>query len=566
MTTTPLPWRRAWPKGKVFIGAGGGEFGVRGWIAAYDAETGKEAWRFWTVPGDPAKGFETPALEKAAKTWRGEWWKSGGGGSIWDAAVYDPVTDLLYFGTGNGAPWSARERARNGADNLYVASIIAVKPDTGEYVWHYQETPADAWDYDAVSPMMTVDLTIEGKQQHVILQPSKNGFFYVLEAATGKLISADPFTEVNWAKGVDMKTGRPDVVPAARYEKEPWNLAPGVQGGHAWHPNAFSPETGLIYIPTWEAYFTMASLPPNSAATTGGAGGAFNLGVDFNAKVDPGKLKPYGRDGITGRLKAWDPVARKVVWETTPFVTDTRSGRPTGGVLATAGNLVFMGAGQGKELRAYDAKTGAQLWSAPTQTIVFAAPITYELDGVQYIVASVGRCFAGQLLRTELRSHAGVQSRRQGRAARTAAVYAAAAGSARSDRFGRCHQGRWREVCAVLLDLPWRRRPAGSQQLSEPDGYALVAYAGGFRSGGAEGCPRRQGHGLFRAVPETGRCACRTRVSGVACQRAQECPASTATGCARTGHAPASHEVARHQRGAGTGRPADPVGHTLLMR
>jgi quinohemoprotein ethanol dehydrogenase len=179
-------------------------------------------------------------------------------------------------------------------------------------------------------------------------------------------------------------------VPAAKYEKEPWNLAPGVQGGHAWHPNAYSPETGLVYVPTWEAYFPMKMLAPSSAAVTGGAGGAFNLGIDFNARVEKGKTKPHDREGIIGRLKAWDPVARKVVWETEALAMDGRSGRPTGGALATAGNLVFMGIGQGKELRAYDAKNGAKLWSFATQTMTFAAPITYELDGEQYVAASVG--------------------------------------------------------------------------------------------------------------------------------------------------------------------------------
>ena len=370
-------------KGKVFIGGSGGEFGVRGWIAAFDAETGKEVWRFWTVPGDPAKGFESKALERAATTWSGEWWKvAGGGGTVWDSAVYDPVTDLLYFGTGNATPWNARVREPNLSDDLYSASIVAVKPDTGEYVWHYQETPGDAWDYDAVSPMMTADLAIGGHKKHVILQPSKNGFFYVLEAATGKLISADPFTEVNWATGVDIKTGRPNVVPGARYEKEPWNLAPGVQGGHSWHPNAFSPETGLVYIPSWDAYFTMASPSPGSRPPAGG----FSLGINMGVKVEPGKLQPYDRHGVSGRLKAWDPVARKVVWETEPY----SDGLPTSGVLATAGNLVFMGNGVGKALSAYDAKSGAKLWSFDAKTAVFAAPITYSLDGVQYIAASVG--------------------------------------------------------------------------------------------------------------------------------------------------------------------------------
>ncbi len=371
-------------KGKVFIGASGGEFGVRGWIAAFDAATGKEAWRFWTVPGDPAKGFESKALAMAAKTWSGEWWKvSGGGGTVWDAAVYDPATDLLYFGTGNATPWNARVREPKLDDDLFAASIVAVRPDTGEYVWHYQETPGDAWDYDAVSPMMTADLTIRGQKKHVILQPSKNGFFYVLEAATGKLLSADPFTEVNWATGVNMETGRPDVVPAARYEKEPWNLAPGVQGGHSWHPNAFSPETGLIYIPTWEAYFMMAS--PEAGSPPAAASG-FTLGIDMGAKVDPGKLQPYDRNGVIGRLKAWDPVARRAVWESEPYAYPLS----TSGVLATGGNLVFMGNGVGKVLSAYEAKTGKKLWSFDAKTAVFAAPITYMLDGVQYVAASVG--------------------------------------------------------------------------------------------------------------------------------------------------------------------------------
>jgi alcohol dehydrogenase (cytochrome c)/quinohemoprotein ethanol dehydrogenase len=375
-------------KGKVFIGGSGGEFGVRGWIAAFDAETGKEVWRFWTVPGDPAKGFETQALARAAKTWSGEWWTvAGGGGTVWDSAVYDPVTDLLYFGTGNATPWNARTREPKLDDDLYSASIVAVKPDTGEYVWHYQETPGDAWDYDAVSPMMTADLGFGGHKKHVILQPSKNGFFYVLEARTGKLLSADPFTEENWATGVDLKTGRPTVVPSARYEKEPWNLAPGVQGGHSWHPNAFSPQTGLIYIPAWEAYFTMASPASGAPPVPGG----FTLGIDMGAHVDPGTLQPYDRRGVSGRLEAWDPIARKVVWQTESF---TNSG-PTSGVLATAGNLVFMGNGGGKVLSAYDAKTGAKLWSFDAKTAVFAAPITYTLDGVQYIAASVGGAAQG---------------------------------------------------------------------------------------------------------------------------------------------------------------------------
>jgi quinohemoprotein ethanol dehydrogenase len=368
-------------KGKVFIGASGGEYGVRGWIGAYDVETGKEAWRFWTVPGDPAKGFENEVMEKAAATWSGEWWKLGGGGSVWDATVYDPVTDLLYFGTGNGTPWNQPARDAKRGDNLFVASVIALKPDTGEYVWHYQATPADSWDYDSVSPMMVLELPIGDATRRVLVQPNKNGFLYVLDAREGKLISADAFTPVNWATGVDPVSGRPQVVEAARYEKRGWNLAPGVQGGHSWHPNAYSPDTGLMYIPTWEAYFPMIKDPAYKPAPAG-----FNLGISFSVNAAATDLEPTDKTGITGRLKAWDPVARKVVWETEAFTND----RPSSGVTATAGGLVFAGNGRGNRLSALDAKTGKELWSFDTQTAIYAAPITFELDGEQYVAASVG--------------------------------------------------------------------------------------------------------------------------------------------------------------------------------
>ena len=368
-------------KGKVFIGASGGEYGVRGWIAAYDAETGKQAWRFHNVPGDPSKGFENEAMKKAAATWSGEWWKLGGGGSVWDAAIYDPATDLLIYGTGNASPWNQLARDKNKGDNLYVASIVALKAETGEYAWHYQTTPGDTWDYDAVSPMMTLDLTINGEKKHVLVQPNKNGMLYMLNVADGKLLAADAFTEVNWNTGIDMATGRPKVVEAAKYEKEGWNLAPGVQGGHSWHPNAYSPDTGLIYIPTWESYFPMVRDPKFKPAA-----GGFNLGIGFSPTLAATNLKPTNKTGITGRLKAWDPVSRKVVWETPAFTNN----RPSGGALATAGGLVFQGNGAGEELRAYDAKNGAQLWSYKAQTAVYAGPITYELDGEQYIAQSVG--------------------------------------------------------------------------------------------------------------------------------------------------------------------------------
>ena len=367
-------------KGKVFIGESGGEYGVRGYISAYDAETGKLDWRFYTVPGNPAEGFENDAMKKAAATWSGDWWKLGGGGAVWDAIVYDPKTDLIYFGTGNGSPWNDAYRDKNNGDNLYLASVIAVKADTGEYVWHYQSTPADTWDYDAVSPMTVVDMKLDGKLRHVILQPCKNGFFYILDAATGKLLRATPFTPVNWASGVDMKTGRPIVNPAARYPVgHAWNLEPGVQGAHGWQANSYSPQTGLIYFPTQVAYFPMVadkSFTPNPVG--------YNLGLDFTAPFTYYKDHPDQKAGFSAYLQAWDPVTGKQVWK------GEENQGPTGGALATASGLVFHAGGSSNEIRAYDARTGEKLWSYDVQTGAVAPPISFQLDGQQYVALSVG--------------------------------------------------------------------------------------------------------------------------------------------------------------------------------
>ncbi len=366
-------------KGKVFIGGSGGEFGARGWIAAFNAETGAEEWRFWTVPGDPALGYAgQPHLEAAAETWPDniEYWKYGGGGTIWDAGVYDPVTDLLYFGTGNGTPWNREMRDPDSGDNLFVASIVAVNPDTGAYVWHYQETPGDSWDYDAVSPMMTADLDFNGTQRHVVLHPSKNGMMYVLDAASGELLSGDAFTGVTWNSGIDMATGRPIEVPGARYETEPFNVGPGPAGGHTWHPNAFSSLTGLIYIPTWENYGAVA---PQQRPTEGDP-----PLIAFGGQIDRETLKPHNKQSNDGWLQAWDPVARKAVWES------PRGARATSGAMATGGNLVFMGNSNGNQLAAYNATDGTQLWTFDAQSAVYSAPITFEMDGEQYLAWSVG--------------------------------------------------------------------------------------------------------------------------------------------------------------------------------
>jgi quinohemoprotein ethanol dehydrogenase len=367
-------------KGKVLIGNSGGEFGVRGFISAYDAETGKMDWRFYTVPGNPQEGFENEAMKKAAATWGGEWWKLGGGGTVWDAIVYDPVTDLVFFGTGNGSPWSQTSRDPTTGDNLYLASIIAVKADTGEYVWHYQSTPQDTWDYDAVSPMTVVNLKLGGKDRRVLLQPCKNGFYYVLDAASGELLLAEPFTEVNWADGVDLKTGRPRTKPEARYPVgKPFNLAPGVQGAHGWHANAYSPQTGLLYVPTQDAWFPMIQDPKYVPTDVG-----YNLGIDFGAQFTFYRDNPDAKRGFVGYLQALDPATGKQVWKGEP------NEGPTGGAVATAGGLVFQGGGASQEFRAYDAETGEKLWSTKVQTAIVAPPISFEVDSKQYVALSVG--------------------------------------------------------------------------------------------------------------------------------------------------------------------------------
>jgi PQQ-dependent dehydrogenase (methanol/ethanol family) len=372
-------------KGKVLIGESGGEYGVRGYLSAYDAQTGKMDWRFYTVPGDPKQGFENPAMAMAAKTWGGQWWKLGGGGTVWDAIVFDPVTNLVYFGIGNGTPWNDHFRDPTTKDNLFLASIVALNVDTGKYVWHYQETPADTWDYDAVSPIAVVDMKIDGKEQRVLLQPSKNGFFYVLEARTGKLLNATPFVDVNWANGVDLKTGRPRVNPAARFpEGKPWDLSPGVQGAHGWHSNAYSPDTGLLYVPTQIAYFPMVFDPTYTPNPVG-----YNLGIDFGAQLTYYKSHPEAPNKFVGYLQAIDPRTGKKVWG------GPENQGPTGGAVATAGGLVFQGGGTSDDFRAFDATSGKILWTAKTQTAVLAAPISYELDGKQYIAVSVGGAVPG---------------------------------------------------------------------------------------------------------------------------------------------------------------------------
>lgn len=373
-------------KGHVIIGQGGAEFGVRGFLAAYDPATGEQRWRFYTVPGDPSKGFENEAMARAAKTWNGEWWKYGGGGTPWDGIAYDAEADLLYVGTGNGSPWNADYRSPGGGDNLYLASIIALKPDTGDYVWHYQTTPGDNWDYNAAQPMILADLTIDGRVRKVLMQAPKNGFFYVLDRITGELISADPFAHVTWATGVDPKTGRPIETPHARYAFTPVAISPSFVGAHHWPPMALNPTTGLVYFPGQETtanfqreeQFTFKEGRWNVGIQMAGRGG-----VPSAATVQPptsGSAAPATPSRARGFLVAWDPIARKARWRLD--IT------PSGGMLSTAGNLVFGGESTGRFM-ALDAETGETLWEMSLYPGV-ATPVTYELDGKQYVAVLSG--------------------------------------------------------------------------------------------------------------------------------------------------------------------------------
>jgi alcohol dehydrogenase (cytochrome c)/quinohemoprotein ethanol dehydrogenase len=356
-------------KGRVIIGMSGGEYGIRGYISAFDAETGKLAWRFYTVPGDPSKPFENKAMEMAAKTWSGEWWKLGGGGTTWDAISYDPDLNLVYFGAGNGIEWARNYRTKSKGDNLFTSSIVALDADTGAYVWHYQATPGEEWDFDAVQQLTLADLTIDGKPRKVIMQANKNGFFYVLDRRDGKLISATAFVPVNWASGVDPKTGRPIENPGIRYDEtgKPARMMPGALGGHSWQPMAYSPNTGLVYIPAQE--IGLEFTPVDGMATSP---------LGWNVKV-----ATTNTPGTKGYLIAWDPVRGKEVWRV------GHQGPWNGGTLTTAGNLVVQGDASGS-FNVYRADTGEKLWSTPAQSAVMAGPMTYEVNGEQYIAVMSG--------------------------------------------------------------------------------------------------------------------------------------------------------------------------------
>jgi quinohemoprotein ethanol dehydrogenase len=357
--------------GKIIVGQGGGDFSfARGYTTAYDAETGKQLWRFYTVPGDPAKGFENKAMAMAAKTWTGQWWKWGGGGEPWNAFAYDAANNQILFGVGNGYPWN-REIRSPGGDNLFLCSIVALDADTGEYRWHYQFNAGDSWDYDATMDIELADLNIGGRLRQVAMEAPKNGYFYVFDRTDGKLLSVGQIAEkLTWATGINMSTGRPIEVSGIRYpDGKTFEMWPSPRGAHSWMPMAFSPQTGLVYIPRLSQGLTFDSRGID----------AENLRV-VGANIGAAKPDPLDE---TSALIAWDPVTQKLVWEVPTF------GGWNGGVLATGGDLVFQGQIDGR-FSAYEARHGKELWHFAAQDALLAAPISYLVGGKQYVSVVVG--------------------------------------------------------------------------------------------------------------------------------------------------------------------------------
>ena len=372
-------------KGKVYIGNGGAEYGVRGYVTAYDTETGEQVWRFFTVPGDPSLGFEDPAMEMAAKTWKGtNWWEFGGGGTVWNSIVYDPDFNNVYLGVGNGSPWTREIRSPGGGDNLFLASIVAVDADTGKYKWHYQTTPEDNWDYTAVQDMALADMEIDGEKKKVLLQAPKNGFFYVIDRSNGKVLRAHPFAAVTWATHVDLETGRPVENPEVDYSENGSFVLPGPLGAHNWQAMSVDLDAGLVYIPAQEnAFFYAIDENYKKTGIYKRNPGRWNMGIEMSSLAQNvlSNLESMPEPG--GFLKAFDPLTGETKWSVPiPHYWN-------GGVLATAGGLVFQGDALGI-FSAYDKETGERLWEFNTYTSMLAPPISFEIDGEQYVSILTG--------------------------------------------------------------------------------------------------------------------------------------------------------------------------------
>ena len=366
---------------KVVIGTAGGDHPIRGFIDAYDIATGKRAWRFYTVPGDPSKGFEDEAQRAAAKTWGGDWWKMGGGGSVWDGMAYDTETNTVFAGTGNAEPWVEKFRGSRGLDNLYTCSIVALDATTGKLKWHYQTVPDDNWDFDSVGQIMLADLKIKGRTRKVLMQAPKDGIFYVLDRVTGEFISAQPFVQVNWTKGFDEKTGRPIINAEAFYDKTPVQIYPTGGGAHNWAPMSYNPATGLVYLPASFGSYIFVAADEVVAAPYGHTGTGFARGGQ--TPIVPPIIGPEPLEGQRGVLEAWDPVNQKLVWRV------PGGGAIGGGTVSTAGNLVLQVLGDGR-LMAYSADKGEKLLEIKTNRNGAAPPITYMVDGKQYVAFMAG--------------------------------------------------------------------------------------------------------------------------------------------------------------------------------
>lgn len=368
-------------KGLVVIGNGGAELGVRGYFSAYHAESGELAWRFYTVPGSKEGPHEHPELAQAAETWpKDSLWETGLGGTAWDAMAYDPELDLLYVGTGNASVYDRAKRSPGGGDNLFLASILALRPETGRLVWHYQTTPGESWDYTATQHMILADLDWQGTTRKVLMQAPKNGFFYVLDRESGELLSAEKFVHVSWASHVDLETGRPVERPEATWSEKPRFISPSPPGAHNWHPMSFHPENGLVYIPASEGPYLYAPLKTFTYRR-----GLWNTGEDLaqvHRDLEDTPSVRFMPCGLT-RLIAWDPRVGKKAWE---VLHD--SGVPAG-TLATGGQLVFQGNGSGR-FSAFDAQNGRERWGVDVGIGVMAPPITYAIDGEQYIAVLAG--------------------------------------------------------------------------------------------------------------------------------------------------------------------------------
>lgn len=363
--------------GRIIIGHGGADYArIRGYVSAYDTGTGKLLWRFYTVPGDPAKD-QDQTTKLAASTWHGEYYKQGGGGTVWNAITYDPELDRIYIGTGNGGPWNQKIRSPGGGDNLFVCAIVALDASTGKYLWHYQTNPGETWDYNSAMDITLANLPVGGRPRRTLLHAPKNGFFYVIDRDTGKLISAEPIVKVTWASRIDLKSGRPVENPQARYPDGTAVVWPGPLGAHNWYPMAFDPKARRVFIPTSRlpGYYSDAK---TDIKTWRPKPGMMNSGVDPLLEFDG-----VAPTGDLGALQAWDPVAQKPLWEV------PQPGPVNGGVMATAGNLVFQGRADGAFV-AYAADNGKQLWRFDAQNGVVAPPITYRVNGRQYVTVIAG--------------------------------------------------------------------------------------------------------------------------------------------------------------------------------